>query len=62
MVRSGDSSGQGLLAYGKRILELTTAKELFSTIAEAWQYQDRQCALRWILLKIAAMPAMGKSE
>ena len=43
MVRSGDASGQGLLAYGKRILESTTAKELLSAITEVWQYQDRQC-------------------
>jgi len=47
MVRSGDSKGQGLLAYGKRILESTTAQELQRSVAEVWQYEDDQCALRW---------------
>jgi hypothetical protein len=47
MVRAGDSAGQGLLAYGKRILELTTASEIKTVISGTWLYQDRQCALRW---------------
>lgn len=47
MVRSGDSTGQGLLAYGKRILEKTTAQELQDCVTSAWQHQDEQCALRW---------------
>ncbi len=47
MVRSGDSTGQGLLAYGKRILESTTAEELQEAATSVWQYQDEQCALRW---------------
>jgi len=47
MVRSGDSSGQGLLAYGKRILESTTAQQLQLAVTDVWQYQDQQCALRW---------------
>jgi hypothetical protein len=47
MVRSGDSTGQGLLAYGKRILETTTAQELQDCVASAWRHQDDQCALRW---------------
>ena len=47
MVRSGDSTGQGLLAYGKRILEKTTAQELQDCAASVWQHQDEQCALRW---------------
>jgi hypothetical protein len=47
MVRAGDSSGQGLLAYGKRILDSTTATEIHNVITEAWLYHDRQCALRW---------------
>ena len=47
MVRTGDSAGQGLLAYGKRILDSTTSTELQSAISDNWQYQDKQCALRW---------------
>jgi hypothetical protein len=47
MVRSGDSTGQGLLAYGKRILEKTTAQELQDCVTSIWRHQDEQCALRW---------------
>jgi CRISPR-associated endonuclease/helicase Cas3 len=47
MVRSGDSTGQGLLAYGKRILETTSAEQLQQTVTGPWMYQDDQCALRW---------------
>ena len=47
MVRAGDSTGQGLLAYGKRIIESTTAQELQNTVTSIWQHQDKQCALRW---------------
>jgi hypothetical protein len=47
MVRAGDSAGQGLLAYGKRILDSTTATEIQNVITETWLYQDKQCALRW---------------
>jgi hypothetical protein len=47
MVRAGDAAGQGLLAYGKRILDSTTAAEIQSVISDTWQYQDKQCALRW---------------
>jgi hypothetical protein len=47
MVRAGDSAGQGLLAYGKRIIEATSADDLQFAIAETWLYRDKQCALRW---------------
>lgn len=47
MVRAGDAAGQGLLAYGKRILDSTTATEIQKVIADTWLYQDKQCALRW---------------
>jgi hypothetical protein len=47
MVRAGDSAGQGLLAYGKRILDATTATEIQNVITQTWLYQDKQCALRW---------------
>jgi hypothetical protein len=47
MVRAGDSSGQGLLAYGKRILDSTTAAEIQNAIPTTWLYHDNQCALRW---------------
>ncbi len=46
MVRAGDSTGQGLLAYGKRILESTTAQQLQRAVMEEWHYDDDQCALR----------------
>lgn len=47
MVRAGDSAGQGLLAYGKRVLDSTTASDIQTVIADIWMYQDKQCALRW---------------
>lgn len=47
MVRSGDSKGQGLLAYGKRIIEITTEKDLQQAVASEWTHEDGQCALRW---------------
>jgi hypothetical protein len=47
MVRAGDSAGQGLLAYGKRILDSTTASEITDATTKLWEYRDRQCALRW---------------
>ncbi len=47
MVRSGDSTGQGLLAYGKRILESTTEKQLQDAVDSEWLHEDEQCALRW---------------
>lgn len=47
MVRAGDSAGQGLLAYGKRILDSTSPSEIQAAITDTWLYQDKQCALRW---------------
>lgn len=47
MVRSGDSAGQGLLAYGKRILDTIMPSELAEAISSLWLYRDKQCALRW---------------
>jgi len=47
MVRAGDSAGQGFLAYGKRILESTTAQQLQRAATEVWRHEDAQCALRW---------------
>jgi hypothetical protein len=47
MVRSGDSTGQGLLAYGKRVLETTTESQLQQAVSSEWMYEDDQCAFRW---------------
>lgn len=47
MVRSGDSTGQGLLAYGKRIIETTTTEQLQRALTTVWLNEDDQCALRW---------------
>lgn len=47
MVRTGDSSGQGLLAYAKRICEDTTRDNLCEALFGFWGYQDEQCSLRW---------------
>ena len=47
MVRAGDTAGQGLLAYGKRIIDSTSCGEIQSAITDTWLYQDKQCALRW---------------
>jgi hypothetical protein len=47
MVRSGDSKGQGLLAYGKRIIESTTWQQLQQAVVSEWLHEDDQCALRW---------------
>jgi hypothetical protein len=47
MVRAGDSAGQGLLAYGKRIREETTPENLYEALFGAWSRQDDHCALRW---------------
>jgi hypothetical protein len=46
MVRAGDSGGQGLLGYGERILNTTTAAEIQHAITDTWLYQDKP-ALRW---------------
>lgn len=47
MVRTGDSAGNGLLAYGKKIQSETTTDNLRSALTEPWRYEDEGCALRW---------------
>lgn len=47
MVRAGDSAGQGMTAYGKRIIETILVKQLQQAIEASWLYTDDQCALRW---------------
>lgn len=47
MVRAGDSAGNGLLAYGKRILDETEEGDLRSALTDSWTLNDERCALRW---------------
>jgi hypothetical protein len=47
MVRAGDSAGQGMTAYGKRIIETIRPEQLQQAIETSWFYNDEQCALRW---------------
>ncbi len=47
MVRSGDSSGQGLTAYALAIRKATTLEDLRVTLFETWQYKDEGSSLRW---------------
>lgn len=47
MVRAGDSAGQGLLAYGKRIREETSRQDLHEALFAIWRHQDSNCAVRW---------------
>lgn len=47
MVRSGDSAGQGLLAYAATIRRSVDAAALRRTLFEAWSYQDDGPLLRW---------------
>lgn len=47
MVRAGDSAGQGMTAYGKRIIETIRPEQLQQAIETNWLYSDDQCALRW---------------
>ncbi|MCA9115127.1 MAG: hypothetical protein KDA79_08570 [Planctomycetaceae bacterium] len=47
MVRSGDSAGNGLTAYGQRIRNETTIEDLRRALLEIWCYDDEGCALRW---------------
>jgi hypothetical protein len=47
MVRSGDSAGNGLLAYAKRILDEATDDNLESALDDPWKHEDENCALRW---------------
>ena len=48
MVRSGDSTGNGFLAYAKKIREETDQDHIKRAIFDAWDYQDNgRCSLRW---------------
>ncbi|MCG8449436.1 MAG: hypothetical protein MI725_07645 [Pirellulales bacterium] len=47
MVRSGDSAGNGLLAYAVRIRKETTEKDLEDAFFSPWVCTDKECALRW---------------
>lgn len=47
MVRAGDSAGQGMTAYSKRIIETIRPEQLQQAIETSWLYRDDQCALRW---------------
>lgn len=47
MVRAGDAAGQGMTAYGKRIIETIRPEQLQQSIETSWLYNDDQCALRW---------------
>lgn len=47
MVRAGDAAGQGMTAYGKRIIETIRAEQFQQAIETIWLYNDDQCALRW---------------
>lgn len=47
MVRAGDSAGQGMTTYGKRIIETIRPEQLQQAIETTWLYSDDQCALRW---------------
>lgn len=47
MIRSGDAAGNGLLAYGKRIREMTTKDDIRRAIGHRWLSKDESCAMRW---------------
>lgn len=47
MVRSGDSAGNGLLAYAVRIHEETTRQDLEKALFSPWDCTDKDCSLRW---------------
>jgi hypothetical protein len=47
MVRSGDSAGQGLLAYAARIKAHTTPETIERTLLQPWDYADDGSSLRW---------------
>jgi hypothetical protein len=47
MVRSGDSAGQGLLAYASKIKALTNAETIERTLFQIWDYADEGSSLRW---------------
>ena len=47
MVRSGDSSGQGMLAYAKSLQSGLNMDQLFRTVFLAWDYRDESRSFRW---------------
>lgn len=47
MVRSGDSSGNGLTAYATKIRQSTTVETLKRTLLREWDYADGPPGLRW---------------
>ena len=47
MVRSGDSSRQGLLRYAKRMRENLDRDHVERTLFQAWDYRDEGHGLRW---------------
>lgn len=47
MVRSGDSSGQGLPAYAQAIREGLTLQHLRMALLDSWRYEDDAFSLRW---------------
>lgn len=46
MVRSGDSAGNGLLAYGRNIIAATDRDDIRAALAGPWRNADEGCALR----------------
>lgn len=47
MVRSGDSAGQGLPFYAKKIRKKVDIGHIQRTLFDAWDYQDTGYSLRW---------------
>jgi hypothetical protein len=47
MVRSGDSSGQGLPAYALTIRNTTSEDDLYRSLFHPWDYLDTGVSLRW---------------
>ncbi|MYB77077.1 MAG: hypothetical protein F4X83_08280 [Chloroflexi bacterium] len=47
MVRSGDSSRQGMLHYAKKIRQRVTDHAVKRTLFERWDYGDEDYSLRW---------------
>ncbi|REK26790.1 MAG: hypothetical protein DWQ42_08270 [Planctomycetota bacterium] len=47
MVRSGDSAGNGLLAYAERIHTTTSSEDIELALFHDWKFADEKCALRW---------------
>lgn len=46
MVRTADSAGQGMIAYGRRIIDTTEPSHLKNAIEANWSSADAKCALR----------------